>query len=636
LTGTEAVTTPIQIADEEEWTKSVETGYGRGYVKYTLSGDTPPAAVILQLNDSIEYWHEVGPDTETYEVPIISDADDIDYHPNGMNIDPTADLRVANHWMANGELTLYSACIMPPPVQDGGPRCPDGVEMIQDGLVIIDKLHGTWEASTYVTFTHVVIRFAIQSLSGRGLETYSEVEGAEYTRFWYHTFSPVRKNSFITHTIPISASEQPVVPASGTVTARYQNFSVGAIALHSACIMDAADIPRPDQISAANCHLDNPDFSESGAAWTTSGGVAFTTGAADPADYATLTDGIISQSAKQSKGNVYDLEVRAWSASGNTDIEYGVQATSLASGGPQLYAQDLDGALTSYEKAVFVPFGESVQISGAGNVDYVCLWESEHAAEPACGPFPNYNLLYPETDNVPLKIEFGVKYVGDVLTWVVCELTKPIVRLYNFLVDAWEEARLILPAFPTGEDSGIMGWLQWLRLAIERLGDTLVVNVAAIANWLPSYAESFSGWLARLLWEIAAWLVSLVTGSEPGDVQAAFNSIWSTLNTLIDMILFELLQEFADLMTLAGDTADIFIILWNGFYGAATGSEVAPIGKNVSGVGEFIWIGIDWANSIMETTPITAINVIALSIIALGLAQFTIREFLTTLEAMTT
>jgi hypothetical protein len=211
--------------------------------------------------------------------------------------------------------------------------------------------------------------------------------------------------------------------------------------------------------------------------------------------------------------------------------------------------------------------------------------------------------------------------------WMICEVAMMLNSVTTFIRD-------LLMAFPAlPDESGLISWLEWIGLVIARLGDYLGGNLTRLASWFPRNGENLARWFIRFVLEILAWILEQF-GIDAGFLVDLRDIIYLDLLVFLDNVATEIELEFNELVRLLQNTADIFLILINGFSGGVSGTEIAPLGQDMGGVADFIWAGVDFFNEAIQGTPLVALNVLALGILAFGLGQWTLQKFLSMLEAL--
>jgi hypothetical protein len=275
--------------------------------------------------------------------------------------------------------------------------------------------------------------------------------------------------------------------------------------------------------------------------------------------------------------------------------------------------------------------GDVSDILAAGDgieVDYVCLyddagiWPDVECVMPAWDPPANEGIL---SGQFWYYVWYHIRQIG---LYILCE----IMRALNKILSAIRDFVMAVPALPD-PGSGLISWLEFIGLTIGRLGDYLGRNLSEFAGWFPRNGENLARWFIRFVLEILAWVLEQF-GIEAGFLVDLRDMIYYDLSIFLDAVVTEIELEFNELIRLLEDTAGVFLILINGFSGGVSGDEIAPIGRDVSGVGQFIWRGFDFFNEAIQNTPLIALNILALGILAFGLGEWTLQKLLSMLESL--
>jgi hypothetical protein len=645
--GIELITDTVTIEPGEIWASpETWTPWSAVMARYTFLYNESVFDFYeadLTLNDVTrrrDWMQPLGGGLRNTEwVPNVTHPEEDDYRDPGFVAGPYVTAEVAPTSLSD-EIILASVCVEP--VIDPGQHCEDGIELVNNPIYL--EAFGSasrWSAATTVTSTHIVARIVIED------PTYGDPDW-QTPRLRAETQFVSGNNQWIAHMIDYTRYQlapaqyiTATVPHTGSVqlhdsnlTVNYANFGEPHL-LRSVCILDAPAY----NLSPDECKLYNPDFGDELNDWNTSGNASWYPGVGFLGTYGMAqldSGGGISQTALMDRGDVVRYEIVARNRGTSTGLlTYGTDTTSLLAGGEQLYdwALDSEGAFTLIQHDMYfsgVNSGDPSEAWALGDgvrVDYICLRDSSALVEEVDCILPEWDP--PGVDGI-LTGEFTNwvwNFMGRLVTWATCEILMAINRLWLGIRDFL----MAFPALPEGGD--VMSWLEWIGQAIARLGDYLGGNLTRLASWFPRNGEIFVQWFIRLLLEILAWIL------EQFGVEAAFlvdlrDLIYYDLMAFVEAVAMEVRLEWAELVRLMQATGDIFLILINGFSSGVSGTEVAPLGQDVGGIGQFIWDGVDFFNNAIQGTPLIALNILALGILAFGLGQWTLQKFLSILESL--
>jgi hypothetical protein len=196
------------------------------------------------------------------------------------------------------------------------------------------------------------------------------------------------------------------------------------------------------------------------------------------------------------------------------------------------------------------------------------------------------------------------------------------------------------PAFPTEITfDSVMEWLRqvyqafftWLGLNFQNLRD----SIPNIATWLWGALRNIGSFIVyNLLWPLAQWILEHVAAALGigNDTIDQARAIWRDAYLFLIAAQEEASYEFDDLMLLMGETANVFGVLITGFRGSVTGTAELDFGEDLNGLAAFLWRGVEFINDTVSLTPLSALNIVALGIITIGIAQWTIQKFVSMLE----
>jgi len=161
-------------------------------------------------------------------------------------------------------------------------------------------------------------------------------------------------------------------------------------------------------------------------------------------------------------------------------------------------------------------------------------------------------------------------------------------------------------------------------------------------DWIGATFADFFAWLGGVManfgfffWEIVQGFIAALgdfLGFDPFFLLQDLDALWDETLAFWDEIQDELGLETSAVMLLLQNLGNVMIVLINGVTEGMSSETVAYLGTDFEGVGAFLWEGMDFVNSALEGTPLTALNVIALAAITLTLMQWTLKKFSETLE----
>jgi len=623
--GIELISGTIPLEDGDEWVGNITTEWERLYVRYTVHDPNDNATLLhhtMYLNDewiSRRLYSDPydGVDIYSYTVPNRTDPSSTtqgqgDYDKYGFSEGPIADLKFINSY---SPVELVSACVLEAhrPLTPSA-YCPNGLEMLED-TVYLDGWLGEWSTEIWgLEYKYVTVMYVVEPQDiTKGI--IRAIPGVMNNRYMVQA-KVNQERPIITFTVPTSGV---IKLYEDPVPFEFYNYR-DALILHSVCVLDAQDSL---ELTEESCNLVNPDFIYGLGGWQTDGVVSWSDDLEDGT--AVLSTGLVLQAVDR-KAAVWTMQVRA-----KGDIlSMGSSTGAMVSGGPQLYGKELVESFELYEEDIFVENGGSVQVAGEAIVDYVCLVSPDDAYPvPDCSEYkPVWD---PEGSGDPLLI-YLFKYVAEIVEWLTCLLIRAIALAANALIRILENIILRIPPLPNAGD-GLISWLEWILLWLERFYDWIGINIDEMANWIPNSTDEMMSFLESLYYELIFWIADQLQ-VDPFWLLDLMDAIWSEALLFWDEITLEIDAEFDDVLLLLQNTANVLLVLVNGVRSGVSGSTVGYIGGDFTGVGAFIWEGVDFLNTATANTPLTALNLIAMGAIALTLMQWTIRKFTDALESL--
>lgn len=619
--------TPKTLSPNEVWMGGTDVNWDKFYVRLTI--ENPQDARNRMLDTDVNDKHDQtiirpqDPNPYIKKIPVVWGS----AYPIGIP-GPRADITITNNPYSN--VDLLSVCVLEG--QDGPSElCPDGIEAL-DSPVILDALNGTWSDSVMISATHIFVKYSVTPYplvylpgTNRALLAMPAINGASF----YVQMPPSEEE--VHFTLP---SDDPFKIYDPNVALDYVNLGE-RIQLNSVCVMDARDVYTDGVIpglDAQDCFLNNPDFNSDISSFTDwqpspspAGPGAVNWLPLEQNGAIELNNWYIVQQALHPRSKSFDIEVRAKGIGGSNELTYGSTYATQYMGGEQLHTAELTaGWYKIFRETVFLPTGATVAVKGNNaNVDYVCLVDSSSVLPVQDCDFPDWN---PSYDNVLELLAYVVHWLGLVLVWVVCEVVKAIAIAINPIADFIRDLVIGVPLLPD-PGSGITSWLEWLKLTIQIFMDYIGLNLGVIFSWMSNLATDIINFLLNLIYELLTWFLRLL-GFDSDRLIYEVSGILSDLWAFLFEVLAEMDAERGDLYELLRNTINIFSILINGFRGALSGDQAVDL----TGHGAYIWIGVNYFNQVIQGTPLTAINMLALSIISLGLVQWTIKKFSSVLQ----
>ena len=343
--------------------------------------------------------------------------------------------------------------------------------------------------------------------------------------------------------------------------------------------------------------------------------------------------GMVWQVPLQDIGTVWKMEVRARAVGAESGlIRFGSSTHNLVAGGAQIYTTTITPSWNTYFVDVFIEEhnprlqGGVAQVQGDNaQIDFVCLTAPDDALPvPECMK-PTWD---PQGSGDPLYI-YLFKYLSEWIMYGICLIIRIISIAYNGLIDMLDNILLRIPNYDP--DDGLLGIGDWLNALVFRMLDWIGATFADFFAWLGGVMADFG----FFFWEIVQGFIAALgdfLGFDPFFLLQDLDALWDETLAFWDEIQDELGLEMSAAMLLLQNLGNVLIVLVNGVTDGLTGETVAYIGTDFEGVGAFLWEGMDFVNSALEGTPLTALNVIALAAITLTLMQWTLKKFSETLE----
>jgi hypothetical protein len=519
-------------------------------------------------------------------------------------------------------------------------HCPDGTEVISDPVYLMAGEN--WASDVISTeWDYIQARYTISNANepaGRVLAGLATLNGKDW--LW----GPESNASIVSVTIPssIGYDEDPNGPdVELGVRNTYDPFY-----LVSACI-----VPYSQTMVPSDCNLVNHSFTEDLPGWST---LVYDYLSSEE-DGAISLDGGGTGLASQvvTLTGSFRMEVRARSGGTSSEFRFG---------GYELGWPFESQAFTETATSEYQIFNGYLYLDGRSNislvsndddliVDWVCL--SGHDTSGLPWKFPIPDCEFPTFDDHPEYsiteignwIDWLAQKTGELLKWVVCQMFVALFTIANMILEAIRAIGGFVgsPDWPTLPDEitfdSILEWLRqvyvaffnWLGLNFNRFRDA----IPTIAEWWWNVVLGVIGWIIdSLIGPIFGWLLDqlLATLGIGEDAREAFMVLWRDAGIFLQAAWIEAGYEFDSLTTLLSETTGVFGVLITGLRGVATGETELDFGESLGGLAGYLWRGVEFINETITFTPLSALNIVALGIITIGLAQWTVKKFVGMLE----
>jgi hypothetical protein len=243
-------------------------------------------------------------------------------------------------------------------------------------------------------------------------------------------------------------------------------------------------------------------------------------------------------------------------------------------------------------------------------------------------------------DQIPEWVLWIGEKVGDLLSWVVCEIEMLIFQAINIILDAIDG--MDLPALP--DDLSIGSLILWLRETYRAFGNWLgeslqniVFSGETLGDWIRSQIITLADWFWEdIILELVNWAMdqAIAAGLVGEDTLYRLRLLWRDADIFIAALEQELAYEFNDLQALAQETGNVFWVLLTGWQSSLSGDAELDMGEDLGGFAAYLWRGIAFVDDVVSLTPLSALNIVALGIIGWGLGTWTINRFLSMAERL--
>lgn len=618
--GIELVAAPLDIPLSGSWNAMTTTSFTRLRTRFIFDDPSPAGygsncmgyLEVNEFNETLsDFCHNYGP--YTFTVPA---------EPT-FTLGPTASVTYTNN---GGTVRLLSACV----VNAVGPSelCPDGIEMLDAPLTLYHN--SLWTSTLPISMANDMSNAIVRYAWGR-----DPVE-LMYPALWSDASFTLEKTRFYQQwgLDEEEWSGSFYLPVTGTLKildgdldmSIFNDGYVPAV-FNSVCVLDARRY-LTTTLTTDMCHLVNPDFirdpfAGSAGGWGEIGTPAWSKLIGENGGL-TLTDSAGAvQGARIDRGQLLKMQVRARAIGGVETLAFGSSSENMLSNGPQIYTTTLPTQFSLVEEDVYIGHGQiengSVFVNGDDvEVDYVCLTEPD-------GLFPIVDCEKPDLTGT------------DIFTWIklylpyfLCELTRFIALQFNRL---WILLKTLAYWIPPMPGSGSISWLEWAALSFERFLSWIGISTENMKISVRDIAAGIGSWILELINDLLVWLIGQIFGLSPADSQDILNAIWYEFWLFWEAVGREVDMEFATLLELLRNTANILILLFSGFREAISGNDIPSIGEEIAG-SEAIWEGVDFLNEVISTTPLVALNIAALGIIGFNLTGWTFKRMGTAMGAL--
>jgi len=504
--------------------------------------------------------------------------------------------------------------------------CPDGIELLTEPVTL--TLSASWQSTnTTTTYDYLAVRYRMENQSPGSANIYgvATVNGDGYS---------VNGGNVAVYTTTVPGGLTGL--AGPDVEAAFKNTG-DPVTLASACVINRPP-PRPRYCTYFY------DFEDDLEGWQFAPGVG---GNHDP-DESNGAARILGDGALDAVMLSPLFESGLWEMSAGVR-SYGddVTVTLGLIGATWPYTDTYKSFIvgSDYEtiQAMATISGYAQIASQHTYVDWVCLNNVNAGIPiggilypflpiPDCGGRPTFD-DHPDFSITEIGnwIHWLASKLGEVLAWLVCILTGLINTAINWLLTQLVRLIELLPQVPENLFD-LTGWIEWYRqlfiLAIAWVVRQIVnfyTSISNIIDWIVSeIVVPVVEWFRDLFVEIAAWIIghvlaviSVVTGID-------LLQIWSDARIFMQALGDELSLEFNSFLLLFGSLYDVLAVMITGWRGSLAGDATADFGQGLGGFAAYLWVGVDWVNDAIEGTPLTALNFVAMGIIAWGLVQFTL------------
>lgn len=637
--GEELLESPYELGPLDALSVSGVSSSNAAQLRYTLvhtASEAIAGSLVLQDNPSLyDFSFSGSAEVISATVPV-SSAFTL-YRIPGTNTF-RANVDVEN--TGANAFTVASLCLLEPQVNVGD-YCADGTELLTEE-VFLDRQEGnSWSWRGSLPYNTFALRYRLENPEPEGTTIYAiaNINGETFV------IKPPIGSTVITSTVPATgALDGPSLET--TLSNGYDSFT-----LKSVCAIEA--IPKPRYGDCTYFY----DFTEGIEPWEKIPG----TGANWAEDEENGALRILSNGSGGDATALVPLPAGTWemrfsarSYTTSSVVTFGLVGSEFPYT-DTLRTATLDGTYQQLSASGIVS-GYAQIASQAVMVDWVCLYNANDDGAiggpllpvPSCGVFPTF-ADHPDFEITQIGnwIYWLVQKVGEILTWLICKIVEAVNSAINWLVTQIYRimGNLDLPTMPDFPENlfDLRGWLEWYRQSYNAILQWFWRNwrnglqsIKNILLWLWQF------WTGGLDFMGSLWLRGVELLLEH---VLAFFGIAADVDLLglfrdgrifLQNIRYEVQLEFESLLTLLDETAEVFEVLFIGWSGALSGNVQADFGENMGGLGAFIWKGVDWVGEAIDGTPLTALNIISLGILAWGLITYTVATISRILEKLFT
>lgn len=532
---------------------------------------------------------------------------------------------------------LYS---LTAPTLPGG-YCLDGTELLTEPVLLSRELGNSWSWTGNLDYENFALRYRLENPTPEGTTIYAIATVNENT----YLIKPPIGTELIESTIP----ETGALAGPGLDTILLNGYDT--FKLTSVCAVEA--VPKPRYGDCTQFY----DFTSGIEPWEKIPG----TGANWAEDEENGALRIISDGSGGDAvalvpipAGTWEMRFSARSYAESSAITFGLVGASFPYT-DTVSTATLDGAYQQLSASGIVSGYAKIQ-GQAVMVDWVCLYNAnaEDAIGgpllpiPVCGVFPGFD-DHPDFEITQIGnwIYWMVQKVGEILTWLICKIVEAVNSAINWLVTQIYRimGNLDLPTMPDFPENlfDIRGWLEWYRQSYNAILQWFWRNwrngLQSIKNILLWVWQFWTGGLEFIgsLWLrgvelLLEHVLALFGIAADIDLMGLFRDG----RIFLQNIRYEVQLEFESLLTLLDETAEVLEVLFIGWSGALAGDVQADFGENMGGLGAFIWKGVDWVGEAIDGTPLTALNIISLGVLAWGLITYTLETISRILEKLFT
>lgn len=603
-------------------------------IRYTLAPPTLPISGVATLQQDAEYpFNHIS--STTVISTVIPAGRPFQLRPVAQGYELDFELE-----STGADFTALSVCLLEAEPLE---LCADGFELIEAGPVVVERGGEEFTWSGRLPYNGFALRYYLVNPNPGGTQIYAT------TRINAQTW---RINGgagveVLTATIPTAGA------IAGPNLDLALNNTYDTFEVHSICA-----IPRVQRPNMSGCtHF--YDFTEGIDPWIKVPGTG-ANWAADEENGALriIGDGYGGDATAMVQipdGN-WQMYLSARSYDDPVTLTFGLVGATWPYT-DSLYTAQVGSAYTLLQASGVV--SGFAQIQGEHTfVDWVCLVNS-NAGTPGFTPLPIPDCgVFPGFDDHP---EFSITQIGEwiywlarkiyqILLWVICQIIRALNSAANWIIEriyalvGWLRERLdLLPELPELPDNlfDVRAWLEWFRQAasiimdwFSRSGRNMLSSIRRILIWWRDAIYGVINWLAAWWLRGVEVMVNHLLALLGIGAEVDLVGLWRDGRIFLRNIWLELGYEFDSLMTLLDETGEVLNVLIIGWRGSLDGNAEVDFGENMGGLGGFLWRGVNWVGEAIEGTPLTALNFVAMGVLAWGLILYTGQSITRMLEKL--